>query len=74
MEPMGCHCGIVVFDAAGLDEAGLCVVCAGSGHDFDCACVECWTYRERSDLGDDPGAALEAAIRSVATSAGSGSR
>ena len=74
MEPMYCHCGMVVFEPADLDEVGLCVVCTGSGHDFDCSCVECWVYRERSDLGDDPGAALEAALRSAATSAGSGSR
>jgi hypothetical protein len=74
METLSCHCGIVVFEADALDETGLCVVCAGTGHDFGCACVECWVYLERCDLGDDPGTALEAAIRSAGTSAGSGSR
>lgn len=69
-----CPCGLVVLTSADLDELGLCVVCAGSGHEWECACVECGSYRDGSDRGLEPTEALAEALRSAATPGGAESR
>ncbi len=69
-----CQCGMVVISSDELEELGLCVVCAGSGHEWACACTECWGYFEGSDRGIEPSEALAESLRSAATTAGSGSR
>ena len=60
-----CSCGLVVIAPHDLDEVGLCVVCAGSGHDWGCACFECAVYIEESDAGAFPTEALERVLTSA---------
>ena len=62
METHACTCGLIVVVVDDLDEVGLCVVCAGSGHEGECACLECAVYREGADAGTEPGEALAAAL------------
>ncbi|MBA2522675.1 MAG: hypothetical protein H0V25_05005 [Solirubrobacterales bacterium] len=62
MDEKGCTCGLLVFEAGDLDEVGSCVVCAGSGHDWGCGCVECAVYWEGAVAGEYPTVALERAL------------
>ena len=62
METHACNCGLIVVLSRDLDEAGLCVVCGGSGHEVECACLECGVYGEGVDSGVEPGEALAAAL------------
>ena len=71
---VSCRCGLVVLASDELDELGICLVCAGSGHEWECACVECGSYREGCDRGIEPTEALAEALRSAAPTAGAGSR
>jgi hypothetical protein len=74
MQGSACQCGMIVFEPGELDEAGLCLFCAGAGHECGCACVECELYLIELDRSGEPGPALEAALTSVVSSGGSGSR
>ncbi len=65
---------MIVFEPAELDGEGLCLFCAGTGHEWGCACMECEVYLVELDSAGEPGAALEAALRSAGSSDGSGSR
>lgn len=62
MESDSCHCGVVVFEKGDLDELGLCLLCAGSGHEWTCACLDCSAYREELDAGASPADALAKAL------------
>lgn len=65
MDHDACRCGLVVFDPAELDPWGACIVCAGSGHEWGCACLACSVYVVEVDAGADLGDALTVALGGI---------